>query len=60
LYKNDIEDKKSYSNKAIVDFLKQSNNIIFYYPRTKKQINIDNLQLFNKDNEKLSLIKLEI
>ncbi|MFJ1521937.1 hypothetical protein [Spiroplasma sp. ald] len=26
----------------------------------KEQINIDNLQLFNKDNEKLSLIKLEI
>ncbi|MBW3058784.1 MAG: hypothetical protein CXB60_06925 [Spiroplasma poulsonii] len=26
----------------------------------KEQINIDNLQLFNKNNEKLSLIMLEI
>ncbi|UZQ31040.1 MAG: hypothetical protein OHM56_05995 [Spiroplasma phoeniceum] len=35
LYKNGIEYEKSYSNKVVVNFLKQSNNIIFSYPRTK-------------------------
>ncbi|RUO85688.1 hypothetical protein, partial [Spiroplasma endosymbiont of Megaselia nigra] len=60
LYKNGIEDEKSYSNIAVVNFLKQSNSVIFSYPPVKEQINIDNLQLFNKNNEKLSLITLEI
>ncbi|WP_348734824.1 hypothetical protein [Spiroplasma endosymbiont of Ammophila pubescens] len=60
LYKNGVEDEKSYSNKAVADFLKQSNSIIFSYPPTKEQININNLQLFNINNEKLSLITLEI
>ncbi|MFJ1522144.1 hypothetical protein [Spiroplasma sp. ald] len=60
LYKNGVEDEKYYSNKAVIDFLKQSNSIIFSYPPIKEQININNLQLFNKNNEKLSLITLEI
>ncbi|KAF0851803.1 hypothetical protein [Spiroplasma poulsonii] len=60
LYKNGIEDEKSYSNIAVVNFLKQSNSVIFLYPSVREQINIDNLQLFNKNNEKLSLITLEI
>jgi hypothetical protein len=60
LYKKCIKDEKYYSNKAVVDFLKQSNSIIFSYQSTKEQININNLQLFNKNNEKLSLITLEI
>ncbi len=60
LYKNGIEDEKSYSNKAVIDFLKRSNSVIFSYPPTKEQININNLQLFNRNNEKLSLITLEI
>ncbi|WP_348735499.1 hypothetical protein [Spiroplasma endosymbiont of Ammophila pubescens] len=60
MYKNGVEYEKSYSNKAVADFLKQSNSIIFSYPPTKEQININNLQLFNINNEKLSLITLEI
>ncbi|WP_348735945.1 hypothetical protein [Spiroplasma endosymbiont of Ammophila pubescens] len=36
LYKNGVEDEKSYSNKAVADFLKQSNSIIFSYPPTKE------------------------
>ncbi|WP_353487114.1 hypothetical protein, partial [Spiroplasma phoeniceum] len=60
LYKNGIEDEKSYSNIAVVNFLKQSNSVIFSYPPVKEQININNLQLFNKNNEKISLITLEI
>ncbi|RUO86159.1 hypothetical protein D9R21_04720, partial [Spiroplasma endosymbiont of Megaselia nigra] len=60
LYKNGIEDENSYSNVAVVDFLKQSNSIIFFYPPIKEEININNLELFNRNNEKLSLITLEI
>ncbi|GAA6238942.1 MAG: hypothetical protein SPLM_10590 [Spiroplasma phoeniceum] len=60
LWKNGVEDEKSYSNIAVVNFLKQSNSVIFSYPPTKEKININNLQLFNKNNEKLSLITLEI
>ncbi|WP_338956468.1 hypothetical protein [Spiroplasma endosymbiont of Polydrusus cervinus] len=60
LYKNGIEDEKSYSNKAVADFLKQSNSVIFSYLPKKEQIEINNLKLFNKNNEKLSLITLEI
>ncbi|WP_253301270.1 hypothetical protein [Spiroplasma endosymbiont of Phyllotreta cruciferae] len=60
LYKNGIEDEKSYSNIAVVNFLKQSNSVIFSYPPVKEQININNLHLFNKNNEKLSLITIEI
>ncbi|WP_338991367.1 hypothetical protein [Spiroplasma endosymbiont of Seladonia tumulorum] len=60
LYKNGIEDENSYSNIAVVNFLKQSNSVIFSYSPTKEKININNLQLFNKNNEKLSLITLEI
>jgi len=60
LWKNGIEDEKSYSNKAVVDFLKQSNNIIFSYPLIKEQININNLKLFSMGNEKISLLTLEI
>ncbi|UZQ30477.1 MAG: hypothetical protein OHM56_02805 [Spiroplasma phoeniceum] len=56
LYKNGIEDENSYSNIAVVNFIKQSNSIIFSYPSVKEQININNLELFNKNNEKLSLI----
>ncbi len=37
----------------VVNFLKQSNSVIFYYSPVKEQINIDNLQLFNKNNEKI-------
>ncbi|RUO85988.1 hypothetical protein D9R21_05680 [Spiroplasma endosymbiont of Megaselia nigra] len=60
LWKNGVEDENSYSNKAVVDFLKKSNSIIFSYPSIKEEININNLQLFNEKNEKLSLITLEI
>ncbi|MBW1242052.1 MAG: DUF3688 domain-containing protein [Spiroplasma poulsonii] len=60
LWKNGVEDEKSYSNIAVVNFLKQSNSVIFSYSPVKEQININNLQLFNKDNEKLSLIALEV
>ncbi|WP_419334470.1 hypothetical protein [Spiroplasma endosymbiont of Sarcophaga variegata] len=60
LWKNGIEDEKSYSNIAVVDFLKQSNSIIFAYPTIKEQININNLQLFSRNNEKISLLTLEI
>ncbi|WP_374697007.1 hypothetical protein [Spiroplasma endosymbiont of Polydrusus formosus] len=60
MYKNGVEDENSYSNIAVVNFLKQSNSIIFSYPYIKEQININNLELFNKNNEKLSLINLEI
>ncbi|WP_338990419.1 hypothetical protein [Spiroplasma endosymbiont of Seladonia tumulorum] len=60
LYKNGIEDENSYSNIAVVNFLKQSNSIIFSYPLLEEKININNLELFNKNNEKLSLITLEI
>ncbi len=60
LWKNGIEDEKSYSNIAVVDFLKQSNIIIFAYLTIKEQININNLQLFSRNNEKISLLTLEI
>ncbi len=60
LWKNGVEDEKSYSNIAVINFLKQSNSVIFSYSPVKEQININNLQLFNKDNEKLSLIALEV
>ncbi|AHF60969.1 hypothetical protein P344_03200 [Spiroplasma mirum ATCC 29335] len=45
---------------VVVGFLKQLNSIIFYYPAIKEQISINNLQIFNKNNEKLLLITLEI
>ncbi len=60
LWKNGIEDEKSYSNIAVVNFLKQSNSVIFSYPPIKEQINVNNLQLFSKGNEKISLLTLEI
>ncbi|WP_342256062.1 hypothetical protein [Spiroplasma endosymbiont of Poecilobothrus nobilitatus] len=60
LYKNGIENENSYSNSAVVNFLKQSNSVIFSYPSVEERININNLQLFSKNNEKLSLITLEI
>ncbi len=60
LYKHGIEDENSYSNIAVVNFIKQLNSIIFFYPPAKEQININNLQLFSKNSEKLSLLALEI
>ncbi|UZQ30256.1 MAG: hypothetical protein OHM56_01550 [Spiroplasma phoeniceum] len=58
--KNGVEDENSYSNIAVVNFLKQSNSVIFSYPPIKEEININNLELFNKNNEKLSLITLDM
>ncbi|UZQ30766.1 MAG: hypothetical protein OHM56_04425 [Spiroplasma phoeniceum] len=60
LYKNGIEDENSYSNIAVVNFIKQSNSVIFSYPFVEEKININNLQLFSKNNENLSLLTLEI
>ncbi|UZQ30627.1 MAG: hypothetical protein OHM56_03600 [Spiroplasma phoeniceum] len=36
LWKNGVEYEKSYSNIAVVNFLKQSNSVIFSYPPTKE------------------------
>ncbi len=57
LYKNNIEDEKSYSNIAVANFLKQSNKIIFAFPNNENNLNqIAKYNIFNW-NEFLELEK---
>jgi hypothetical protein len=53
LYKNNIEDENSYSNKAVIDFLKQSNKLIFDYQKTdiKKIFTISNNEIINNNSD---------
>ncbi|MFW4370779.1 MAG: hypothetical protein EHV01_002380 [Spiroplasma sp. hy2] len=57
LWKNGVEDEKSYSNIAVTNFLKQSNKLIFTFPNNESSWNeISKYDIFNW-NEFLELEK---
>lgn len=49
LYWNGTEDKKSYSNKAVVDFLNQIDKVEFSYPQ--KLYTVSNNEIINDNND---------